>query len=135
MKLIEFNWSPTSRQLRQFSILCALLLPLIGWLWGASGSTVGILGGVGLFIAVLGLAIPAAVKPVFILLTLITAPIGLVVGEIAMLLIFFGVFLPIALLFRVLRRDELQRTLDRNAPSYWQEKKQARDVASYFRQS
>jgi hypothetical protein len=57
------------------------------------------------------------------------------VGELAMLLIYFGVFLPIGLLFRTAGRDALQRGFDRNRKSYWQVKKQPRDGASYFRQS
>jgi hypothetical protein len=57
------------------------------------------------------------------------------VGELAMLLIYFGVFLPIGLLFRAAGRDALQRRFDPSQNSYWQAKKQPHDIASYFRQS
>jgi hypothetical protein len=135
MKLVSINWHPTQAQLRQFSVIGALLLPLIGWLWGADEFVVKCLVGAGLVIVIAGIAIPAVVKPLFVLLTIATIPIGLVVGELAMLLIYFGVFLPIGLLFRAAGRDALQRRFDNSQKSYWQAKKQPHDIASYFRQS
>jgi hypothetical protein len=135
MKLVSINWHPTQAQLRQFSVIGALLLPLIGWLWGADEFVLKCLVGAGLLIAVVGIAIPAVVKPLFLLLTIVTIPIGLIVSELAMVLIYFGVFLPISLLFRGAGRDALQRRFDPGQKSYWQAKKQPPDVASYFRQS
>ena len=55
--------------------------------------------------------------------------------SLAMLMIYFGVFLPIGLAFRALGRDALQRDFDYNRRSYWEVKKQPRDIASYYRQS
>ena len=56
-------------------------------------------------------------------------------GEIALLVIYFGVFLPMALLFRLLKRDALQLQRDPRAATYWQTKKQPTHVASYYRPS
>ena len=39
MKLIEINWQPTDRQLRQFGVICLVALPALGWLWGG-GTTI-----------------------------------------------------------------------------------------------
>ena len=135
MKLVEINWNPTNRQLRQFGIICLFALPLLGWLWGGSLNVMGLLGVVGLVIAVAGLALPKAVKPIFLALTLVTTPIGIVIGELAMLLIYFGIFLPIGLIFRVARRDALQMKIDRKTSTYWQSKLQPNNAGSYFRQS
>jgi hypothetical protein len=135
MKLVSINWQPTEAQLRQFSVIGALLLPLIGWLWSADEFVLQCLVVAGVLIVVAGIAFPAVVKPIFLLLTIVTIPIGLVVGELAMLLIYFGVFLPIGLLFRAAGRDALQRRFDPSQNSYWQAKKQPHDIASYFRQS
>ncbi len=135
MKLIEANWNPTSRQLCQFGVICAFALPLIGWLWGATSTVLGGLAGTGIVLAILGLTVPVVVKPVFVLLMLVAMPIGLVIGELAMLIIYFGVFLPIGFGFRLIGRDALQLTLDRDAETYWQPKRQPKDVASYYRQS
>ena len=64
---------------------------------------------------------------------LAAAPIGMVVGEIAMLLIFLGVFLPISLIFRLIKRDALRLKVDKNATTYWQPKSEPKQVSSYYR--
>jgi hypothetical protein len=78
---------------------------------------------------------PRSLKHVFVGLSLITLPIGLLVSEIVLLLSFFGLFLPVALAFRLLGRDALQRRLEPAAASYWQRKPTPAGVASYLRQS
>lgn len=135
MKLVEINWNPTNRQLRQFGVICLFALPLVGWLWGAGGQLLTWLGLAGLVLATVGLLLPRALKPVFLGLTIVATPIGMVLGELVMLLIYFGVFLPIGIIFRVIQRDALQRTLDKNAPTYWENKRQPQTVSSYYRQS
>ena len=135
MKLVEVNWDPTNRQLRQFGGLCLLALPLVSWLWGGDEQIVGILAMVGLLLAIAGFACPRTVKPAFIGLTVVAAPIGFLIGELAMLLVYLGVFLPIGLVFRVLNRDALQLKSDRRSKTYWQAKKPPGNAADYYRQS
>ena len=135
MALIELNWHPTTRQLRQFGGLCLVALPALGWLWTGSPTLIATLAVIGLMMASAAWIYPKAIAPVFVGLLLITAPIGMVIGEIAMFLIFVMVFLPIGMFFRVIARDRLQRKLDRDATSYWQPKRQPSSVASYYRQS
>lgn len=133
MSLIEINWSPSRKQLRQFGFLCLLVLPLLGWLWSANATSIIILLGIGSLIAFLANVQPRWVQPLFVGLVLVTAPIGMVVGELAMLLIYVGVFLPISLLFRLAHRDALQLRMDREAETYWQTKREPKDIASYYR--
>ena len=135
MKLIECNWEPSNRQLRQFGIVCLFALPLVGWLWGGGGEVVRLLAMVGLLLAIAGFACPRTLKPVFIALTIVATPIGMVIGELAMLLVYFGVFLPIGLVFRAMNRDALQLKFDSRARTYWQAKKPPGGAADYYRQS
>jgi hypothetical protein len=135
MKLVEVNWSPTNRQLRQFAVICVVALPIVGWIWGGNWSVVGLLAATGLLIALAGVVMPQAVKPIFLALMIVAAPIGIVIGEASMLLIYFGVFLPMALIFRVVGRDALQINVDREATTYWQAKRRPTSASSYFRQS
>ena len=143
MKLIDPNWNPTDRQLRQFGVACLIILPLIGWLKTSNplllGGGVNLplvfgLAGLGLLLAIVAFIKPRAIKPLFIAASLVTLPIGMVVGELVLLLMFLLVFTPIALIFRLIGRDALQRKIDRHAKSYWQPKAQPRDAASYYRQ-
>lgn len=133
MSLIEINWSPSSRQLRQFGVLCLLAIPLIGWLWSASPAVIGMLVGVGGAMATVAWIRPRWLRPVFIGLLIAAAPLSKIFGELSMLLLYFGVFLPIGILFRLLRRDALQLRMNRNQETYWQSKTEPKDLASYYR--
>ena len=135
MKLVEVNWNPSKRQLRQFAAICLFALPLLGWIWGGSWTTIGWLAAAGCAIGFVGALAPVANKPLFIALTLITLPIGMVVGELTLLLVFFGILLPLGLYFRLIKRDALQLKLDRTCLTYWQPKKSPSGLASYYRQS
>jgi hypothetical protein len=135
VKLVEINWNPTDRQLRQFGAISALALPAMGRLWGGSAAFVVGLATVGASMFVCGWFRPQSLKPLFLGMTIVAIPIGMVFGELTMLAIYFVVFLPIGLAFRITGRDSLQLKRDRIATTYWQSKKQPAGVASYFRQS
>lgn len=144
-KFVEINFNPDAKTLRQFGYLCLVLLPIVGWSFSGwqnplsmseTGQwTVGILAGVGAVLAVVGTVRPMLLKWVFIGLCLVALPIGLVVSELLMLLIFFGIFTPVALLFRLIGRDALERKLQPAAKTYWRPKPRVTDVKRYFRQS
>lgn len=113
--------------------MCVFVLPFLGWLWKVGDSGLIILLMIGAIMAVLSFAWPHAVKPIFIGLMLAAAPIGIVVSEVAMLLIFLGVFLPIGLIFRLIGRDALRRKYDMSASTYWESKREPETVSSYYR--
>jgi hypothetical protein len=131
--------------LRQFGVCALLALPSLGWMilgrtsptsWTTAQSVVfAVLSGLGALGGLLALLSPKALKPAFVALTLATMPIGLVVGELVLLVIYFAVFTPVALLFRLIGRDALERRFKPEQPSYWTPKTQATDVRQYFRQS
>ncbi|MFC1757375.1 hypothetical protein ACFL2H_01230 [Planctomycetota bacterium] len=135
MKLVEVNWQPTNRQLRQFGVICLFALPAIAWFWGGGRDLIAAFAAVGGVLAVGGMTLPFLLKPIFIALMVVTTPIGIVVGELAMMLIYFGCFLPMGILFRILRRDSLHRNLEPGKTTYWSAKKKPTSVASYYRQS
>lgn len=142
MKLVEINWNPTTRQLRQFGVAAALVLPLLGWLTTGKPRTfesanlpmIGGLAVVGACLALLSFVMPGAVKPIFVGISLVTMPIGLIVGLLVMVAVYYVVFVPIGLIFRLIGRDAMHRKLDRSAVTYWQVKQQPSDVRRYFRQ-
>ena len=107
MKLIEINWHPTDRQLRQFGVICTFALPIIGWAWGGNHSSLVALFAIGLLCGIAGFTVPTLLKPFFVALSIVTAPIGLAVGELALLLIYFCVFVPLGIVFRLIGRVRL----------------------------
>jgi len=84
---------------------------------------------------VMALLAPRLLKPVFVGLSVLTIPIGLIVGELMMLMIYFGMFLPMAIVFKILGRDALQRKLPENVSSCWQKRAPPSGVRRYYRQS
>ena len=136
MSLLEVNWSPTARQLRQFGFLCLALLPALGWWFaGLNWTVIGTLAGIGAALAAVGVAKPMALKPVFVGLTLAALPIGFVVSQLTLLALYFGVLTPIGLVFRLMGRDALERKFQPGADTYWQPKRRPAGVRSYYRQS
>jgi hypothetical protein len=133
VSLAQFEWNPQPRQLRQFAAIALVVLPCIAWLWGSQqiGWT---LAGAGMFIAGLGLAYPATVKPLYLALGAVALPIGWVVGEVLLAVVYYLVFVPVGLAMRTIGRDPLQRRFDREAATYWQPKKPPASPSSYLRQ-
>jgi hypothetical protein len=145
MKLVEINWRPGDRQLRQFGLIALVALPILGWWFsgrpGLSSWTsgqqlaVGILAGIGLLLGGIAMLRPQLLRPVFLTAMIVALPIGLVVSELVLLAIYFLLFAPISLLFRLIGRDALERKIDRQATTYWSPKAQPTSVESYYRQS
>jgi hypothetical protein len=139
------NLDPTSRQLRQFAWAGVVLMPLAGWM--LSGRPLGddwqsrhsaLIAGLfvlGATFVVLSLFAPRVLRPIFIAASLAAFPISFVIGEMLLAAIYFLVFTPVGLVFRLMGRDPLDRKIDASADTYWQPKSPPRDVASYFRQS
>lgn len=142
MSLIEFNRNPTDRQLRQFGVAGLVFLPFIGWLAtgkprSLASANLSLMGGlalIGVLIAIIGFIRPKVLRPVFVGASLITLPIGLIVGEAVLLVVFYGLFAPLGLFFRLIGRDALQRKIERGATTYWQPKQQPDSLARYYRQ-
>ena len=135
MALIDFNRNPTDRQLRQFGAICIIALPLLIWLWTRNNLWTGYAGIAGLSLCGTGLFAPRLLKPVFLGLTIVTLPIGLVVGELAMLTIYLGLFLPMAILFRLIGRDSLDRRTRDSRKTYWNARQQPANARKYYQQS
>ena len=145
MAAVELNFKPTDRILRQFGWIGCLALPLLGWLYSGKPTaanwqpddwrTLGPFLLVAIWMGLFAAFKPSLLKWPFIAASVITFPIGFVLGEITMLAMYLLVFAPVAIFFRFIQRDALQRSIDRNAESYWEEKTPPKDAASYYRQS
>ncbi len=77
---------------------------------------------------------PPGNRPLFVLMSLVTYPIGFVVSHLALAILFFGVLTPVGLLFRLLGRDPLARRFEPDQPSYWVSLPRVTSKRDYFRQ-
>ena len=82
----------------------------------------------------LGIAWPRAITPLFIGWMALVYPIGWIVSRIVLGLLFYGLFTPVALVFRIIGRDELRLKPEPQTTTYWQPKPHAIDKTQYLRQ-
>jgi hypothetical protein len=136
MNWSDIPWKPSERTLRQFAGLWLVFFAgLACWRGYAHGriEVACVLAGLALSVGPLGLARPRLVRPIFIGWLVLAFPIGWVVSRVLLACLYYGLFTPIALLFRLIGRDALHLRRS-NVPTYWLPKPAAAGVHSYFRQ-
>ncbi|MCK6456570.1 MAG: hypothetical protein L6Q92_08585 [Phycisphaerae bacterium] len=147
MSMIQVNWNPDRNQLKGFGLISVVAFAAIGaWIWFrhsifsidlhpmTAARTAYLLWGVALLCLVLRAAAPVALRPLYLLLTAISLPIGFVLSHVLMALIFYGLFTPVGLFFRLIGRDALHRQIEPTAATYWVRRVPITDVKRYFRQ-
>lgn len=146
MAMVEINFRPDRRMLKHFGYVAfagfGLLGALIWWRQGLFGFDFGttarfcawILWGLGGVSLLLSLIAPGANRPLYLLLVLLTYPLGWVLSHVVLAVVFIGVITPIGLLFRLIGRDPLRRRFDPQATSYWVPHRPAQGIERYFRQ-
>lgn len=138
MRWSDIPFSPPSRTLRQFAALCLVIFGGLS-LWQAlarENVTLAVaLAVAALAIGPLGLIRPQAVKWIYVGWMVAAFPVGWTVSHLLLLMFYFGILTPMALVLRLMGRDALHRRACQDRQTYWVEKTQPRDVRSYFRQS
>ena len=87
-----------------------------------------------LIVGVPGLIMPACVRRIFVGWMTLAFPIGWLVSQLMMAVMFYVILTPVALIFRIRGRDLMQRKRTANRATYWLPKRSPEDVRSYFRQ-
>jgi len=145
-KLVEINFDPDTRTLRQFGVIAFVGFGVLAALayyeklifsFGLGDARMPIvttftaLGSIALLFA---LVAPKANRILYVGLTLLAFPIGLVLSYVIMGTLFFLIIGPIAIGFRLLGRDSMHRAYDPSAATYWSAAHPPRDKESYFHQ-
>lgn len=128
----------SNRSIRQFSgIGAALLIVLAAWRAWDAGVTSGVVrtGVTGLVLGLLGLLAPAVVRPLYRLALAVTAPVGAVVSRLILAAIYYVIFTPVAVGFRLVSRDELRRQRPVASETHWRRTRGPRAARDYLRQS
>ena len=145
-KMIEINWEPDDRTLRQFGLIALVGFSfLAGIAWyeklifsfglGEWRETVAYtFAGFGVVSALFSAIAPRLNLPIFLGLTLLSYPIGFVLSYVIMGFLFFGLITPLGLFFRLVGKDPMYRTFDPEATTYWNDPRPNRGKESYFRQ-
>jgi hypothetical protein len=138
MSLIEINWHPNRKELRNFGIIALIataVISLVLHLLKDLGSPwILIILGVGFVIFLSSIISTKITRIIYIGLILVTFPIGWVMSFILMAIFYFLIITPLGIFFRMIGRDTLCRKFDRNAGSYWQTHRKPENLDSYFHQ-
>jgi Saxitoxin biosynthesis operon protein SxtJ len=136
MRWSEVTARPSPRTLRQFAGLCLIVFGLLAGLrvWrGDTGTTTIVLAAFGAIIGVIGLIKPEAIRYVYTGWMIAAFPIGWTISRVIVTALFYLVFTPFALVFRLIGRDALRLKRVRHQ-SYWTDVERASRVESYFSQ-
>ncbi|MCB9558001.1 MAG: hypothetical protein H6707_17945 [Deltaproteobacteria bacterium] len=147
MAVLSTNWRPNDKQLKSFGCIAFVVFGGIAgcifWqqsFWGremAAATANGVALGLAIAAALcLGLSFvrPRVLLPLYWLLMAISYPIGFVISNVVLFVIFMLLLTPLGLLKRAFGRDPLARSLDRQAQSYWIERSPPPPAERYFRQ-
>ncbi len=139
MPLIEIDWNPGKRQLRVFGLSAVaasiILAGVFVLLWGLAivWAIAALIAGVAILLC--SLLSPRAARVIYIALSAVGLPIGMVVSFILLAGFYFLLLTPIALVFRLIGRDSLHRKFDHTADTYWIARKATVGLDRYFHQS
>ena len=142
MSLVKLNWKPTPKQLRQFGVIFLTGFVLIGLVkyfwpfsWGISqdknvglySMLIGVIGG--------GLALTGTkvALPLYYLWMGIAFVMGNIMSRVIIVLIYYGVVTPLALIGRLVGRDRLQLKKP-ETDSYWHDISLPKEAEKYERQ-
>jgi len=138
MALMEIQWHPTPRQLRVFGLggLAASIVAaaVLHSLWGIDGPRPWIVPAVGVAIFLCSRISLTATRWLYLGLTLLTMPIGLVVSFVLLAGFYFLLLTPLALLFRLIGRDAMRRKWEPRADSYWTPHEPTQTMERYLHQ-
>ncbi len=125
------------RDIRQFCALCIAVpaaLFVFSWIrhgWPTPVAWTFLV--VGLLTGLCGILYTPLGRPTYMLAMAVSGPISQVMSVFMLGVVYFGVLTPLALVFRAMGRDSLQRRAA-GAESYWQERPQRGSLLDYLKQ-
>ena len=109
-----------AKDLRTFSLIWFAIFTLIGLhplLKGLELREWSV--GLGMLFLLIALIKPQVLKSFYILWVKMGEFMGGIISKVIMFLLYFGFFTPISLILKLLRKDLLQKKIDKQASSYW----------------
>lgn len=138
MSLIEVNWKPSQKELRQFALiwfpLACLALGFMIWRFTHSVNWAAIPVVLGLVLAPFAYWIPAFSQALFSGWMAAAYPIGWTISHLIMAAIYFLLITPMGLVMRLCGRDSMGHRFDESRDTYWVPHQPPKDSQQYFRQ-
>jgi hypothetical protein len=137
MQWSDIQFSPPRKTLRQFAGLWIAFFggfALWQWLMRSHPTAAAVLALLAVTVGPIGLVRPEWLKPIYVSWMVLAFPIGWTVSLVILGVMFYGLFTPIALVFRLIGRDPLHRTRRPEVQSYWVSKVAPTGPGRYFEQ-
>ena len=139
----EVRWNPGRSELNSFAKSLLVGFPCVALVLLVSGYVAGKgwnlelalkVGGLGAAAGLVFLLVPVVAKPFYVVWYFLACCIGLVVGNILLMLVFYVFLTGLGLVMKMRRRRPIRRTIDRQATTYWQTAEQPSDPRRYYNQ-
>ena len=138
MSMIEINWNPKNKELRNFgniAVIASIILSLLLYLFKHIPlSWIMVIISIGFIIFLSSLISAKLTRIIYLGLTLLTFPIGWVISFLVLVIFYFLIITPIGLLFRLTGHDPLHRNFEPSVKSYWLKRKSPDKLDRYFHQ-
>ena len=106
--------------LRKFGITVgAVLLVIAGFLFLKEKELFKIISGIGITLSLTAIAIPVVLKPIYLMLMIFAIIFGWCMTRVILSLLFYFIFAPMGLTFRMFGKMFLQLRFDKSKKSYW----------------
>jgi predicted membrane metal-binding protein len=108
---------------RSFGFTFAVVFGLIGsWLWWRASKAGPPFIAAGAVFALVAIVIPRILHPLNVVWMRFGLLLNKIVSPLILGVVFFVVFAPVGLFFRLIRRDALHRSFDSKRASYWNDR-------------
>lgn len=137
MQWSDIQFRPSVTTLRQFAGLwlgCFGALGLWEGLVRGHSNAAFILVVLAIGVGIPGLIRPQLTRPIYVAWMVLAFPIGWTVSQVIVAILFYGLFTPIGLVFRLMGRDPLHRARQPALQTYWSAKVTPTDPRRYFKQ-
>jgi hypothetical protein len=135
--MIEIRTDPTERELLWFGLALMAFFAIVGtvvrYRFGP-GTVPRALWLTGLTLGLVYYFSRRARRPIFIAWSVLTHPLGWVLTQAVLLVVFLIVLTPIGLLLRLFGNDPMERSFDSNRQSYWARRGKTTPSSRYFKQ-
>jgi hypothetical protein len=142
MAFVSLDFNPPPRTLRNFGLIglvafsaFAALVHFEVWTFGKlPHGAVYVLGPLAAYCGLFALVSPPALKWLYVGMSVVFFPIGLVVSYVIVSIMFFLIITPIGLAMRLFGRDAMRLKFNPQAATYWIRRHPPATIKRYFRQ-
>lgn len=115
------NLNPTKKELKKFGLVFSVILLALGFLNLHKGREIAFLclGLFSLLILLLSILCPKGIKPFYFIITRAGRVIGWINTRVLLILVYYLMLTPMAIIFKLFRKNFLDRSFDKNCQSYW----------------